>query len=171
MKEKQLQVIGRNALIDIPGHAVKVPAKVDTGADRSSIWASDIDISRDGVLSFKLFGAGSPFYSGEVITRTAFTVAVVRSSNGEEQIRYRVELPIVIAGKQVRAHFYLADRSRNDLPILLGRRTLNKKFVVDVSVVEYKHPPRIGRGLRKEFNKDPYAFHQKYHLKNNNGNN
>ena len=170
MKDKQLQVIGRNALIDIPGHAAKVPAKVDTGADRSAIWASNIDISRDGVLSFELFGKGSPFYTGETITRTAFTVAVVRSSNGEEQIRYRIELPIIISGKKLRAHFYLADRSRNNLPILLGRRTLNKKFVVDVSVVEYKHPPRISRGLRREFNEDPYAFHQKYHLNNNDNN-
>lgn len=166
MKDKELQVIGRNVLMDIVGHVDKVPAKVDTGADSSSLWASQIDVSTDGTLSFVLFGPSSPFYSGEVITRRAFAAAVVRSSNGIAQVRYRIELPVRIAGKLVRAHFFLSDRSKNVFPILLGRRTLNKRFVVDVSVKEYYSKPKISRGLRREFLQDPHAFHKKYHLKN-----
>jgi glutathione synthase/RimK-type ligase-like ATP-grasp enzyme len=44
-----------------------------------------------------------------------------------------VTLPIKIAGKRFRVHFTLADRSRSNFPILLGKRFLNKKFLVDVS--------------------------------------
>lgn len=164
--DKTLQVIGRNVLVDIIGHSsVGIPAKVDTGADSSSIWATRIRISKDGVLSFTLFGEGSPHYTGEVIKRTAYRVAIVRSSNGQEQIRYRTEIPIKVAGKRVRGAFFLSDRSANHFPILLGRKTINKKFLVDVSTKEYDKPPFIRRGssLYKEMLKDPYAFHKKYH--------
>lgn len=164
--DKELQVIGRNVLVDFIGHKnaiAGVPAKIDTGADSSSLWASNISVSKRGVLKFTLFAEGSKYYTGEVIKRTAYRAAVVRSSNGHEQIRYRIEMPVRIAGKRVRVGFYLSDRSNNDFPILLGRRTLNKKFLVDVSTKEYTTAPKIKRGIYEEMIKDPYAFHKKYH--------
>jgi len=163
--DQKLPVIGRNVLVDIIGHAKNVPAKTDTGADSSSIWATNIKISKRGTLSFTLFGEGSEFYTGEVIKRKAYRVAIVRSSNGHEQIRYRTEIPIRVAGKRVRAALFLSDRSLNHFPVLLGRKTINKKFLVDVSAKEYERPPFVKRGsdLHKEMLEDPYAFHKKYH--------
>lgn len=161
--EKELPVIGRNVLVSIIGHAANVPAKTDTGADSSSMWASNIKVSKKGILSFTLFGEDSEYYTGEVIKRKAYRAAIVRSSNGQEQVRYRTEIPVRIAGKRVRAAFYLSNRSHNDFPILLGRRTISKKFLVDVSVKEYKIPPKIKRGLYEEMMKNPYEFHKKYH--------
>lgn len=160
-----LQVIGSNTMVEIIGHASDVPAKVDTGADSSAIWASNIKVSRDGILSFTLFGKTSPYYTGEVITRKAFKAAVVRSSSGHEQIRYRIELPARISGKRLRIGFYLADRSPHNFPILLGRRTLNKKFLVDVSIREYVRPRKDPQGLNRELLKDPYKFHKKHYKK------
>lgn len=164
--DQELQIIGRNVLVDFVGHnshITAIPAKIDTGADSSSLWASNISVTKDGMLKFTLFAEGSKYYTGEVITRKAFRAAVVRSSNGHEQIRYRTEIPVRVAGKRVRVGFYLSDRSFNDYPILLGRRTLNKKFLVDVSVKQYKTTPKIKRGIYEEMIKDPYAFHKKYH--------
>ena len=164
--EQELQIIGRNVLVDFVGshsHVSGVPAKIDTGADSSSLWASNITVSKSGILKFTLFASGYKYYTGEVITRRAFRAALVRNSTGHEQIRYRIEMPVRIAGKRVRVGFYLSDRSLNDFPILLGRRTLNKKFLVDVSVKEYKTAPKIKRGIYEEMIKDPYAFHKKYH--------
>jgi hypothetical protein len=163
---QELQVIGRNVMVNIVGHdSLLIPAKVDTGADSSSIWATNIVIDKSGVLSFTLFGEGSKYYTGEVIKRKAYRVATVRSSNGHAEIRYRTEIPVQIAGKRVRAAFFLSDRSVNHFPILLGRRTMNKKFVVDVSIKEYDRPPisKVRTSLNKELREDPYAFHQKYH--------
>jgi hypothetical protein len=165
MKDSDLQIIGQNALVDVKGHQKHVPAKVDTGADSSAIWASQVAMSKGGILSFVLFDGSSPFYTGEVIERHAYQVAFIRSSNGAEQIRYKIELPLRIDGKLIRAQVTLSDRSKNHFPILLGRRTLNKKFVVDVSVQQYQKPKTISRGLRKEFKKDPHGFHLKYHQK------
>lgn len=168
--DQDLQVIGRNVLVDFVGrnkHITAIPAKIDTGADSSSLWASNITVSKKGTLKFSLFAEGSKYYTGEILKRKAFRAAIVRSSNGYEQIRYRVELPVKIAGRRVRVGFYLSDRSLNDFPILLGRRTLNKKFLVDVSVKEYKTAPKIKRGIYEEMIKDPYAFHQKYYKEEN----
>lgn len=150
-------------MIDIIGHAKNVPAKVDTGADSSALWASNVTVDEDGILRFTLFGKGSKYYTGEVIKRRAFRVAVVRSSSGHEQIRYKTDIPVKIGTRTVRVTFYLADRSQNNFPILLGRRTLNNKFLVDVSVKALSSSRKPGRGLYKELLKDPHAFHKKYH--------
>lgn len=166
MSEK-LEVIGRNTMIDIIGHISDVPAKVDTGADSSAIWVSNVIIDKNGILKFTLFGEGSKYYTGEVIKRRAFRVAVVRSSSGHEQIRYKTDIPIRIGTRIVRVTFYLADRSHNDFPVLLGRRTLNKKFLVDVSVKELKPLRKATRGLYEELLKDPHAFHKKYYQNDN----
>ena len=160
--EEPLDVVGRNAYVSIGG-VEKVPAKIDTGADSSSIWASDIEVLEDGTLKFKLFAEECPYYTGETIESKDYKAAAVRSSNGEEQIRYRVKMPIKINGRTVISSLTLADRSRNHFPILIGRRTLTGKFAVDVRLSEIE-PPKSTKthSLNKELNEDPYKFHQKY---------
>ncbi|MDO4967224.1 MAG: RimK/LysX family protein [Candidatus Saccharibacteria bacterium] len=168
LNEKQgskepLDVVGRNVYVSVGG-VEKVPAKIDTGADSSSIWASDVEVLEDGTLKFKLFAKGCPFYTGEVIESKEYRVSVIRSSNGEEQIRYRVKIPIEINGHKVKTSLTLADRSRNHFPILIGRRTLAGKFLVDVRQTEVEQPPKNVKTqpLNKELNENPYKFHQKY---------
>ena len=57
----------------------------------------------------------------------------VASSMGHQQLRYRVKLPVVIRRRRIMATFTLSDRSMQVYPVLIGRSTLNGKFVVDVS--------------------------------------
>ena len=161
---EEIPTIGRNALIDIIDHAAQVPAKIDTGADSSAIWASNIHIDTDRHLHFTLFDKGSPFYSGQDIVTGDFTVAQVRNSNGQIQIRYRTQITARIGGKRVKVLFNLSDRSQNDFPILIGRRTLSGKFIVDVTVREHQSvSSQPQKTLREELLKDPYEFHKKYH--------
>lgn len=112
---------------------IGVAAKVDTGADYSSIWATDV-VEHDGKLSFSLFGPGSKHYTGETVTTEEYGVTVVKNSFGETEERYKVRLPVSIGHRRIKVEFRLAERSRNRYPILIGKRTLLKKFVVDVSV-------------------------------------
>lgn len=161
---KQLTHIGSSVMVDIIGHAQAVPAKVDTGADRSAIWASDVRVAKDGTLSFVLFGPSSKFYTGEVIERKAFKVASVKSSSGHVQIRYRVEIPIKINGRRIRVVFSLAERGQHQFPILIGKRTLQNKFIVNVSdQLPRRKPATNSQSLNKELQKDRYAFYLKYH--------
>ena len=159
---RTLPIIGNSTHIKVAGIS-KVPAKVDTGATISSIWASDIRLNPDNSLEFSLFAPGSPFYTGERIQVTDFKVRNVRNSTGQETIRYLVILPTVLKGKKIRISYTLSDRSRNDFPVLIGRRALNGKFLVDVSKLGVPYPPRpINHSLNKELNEDPQKFHQKY---------
>jgi glutathione synthase/RimK-type ligase-like ATP-grasp enzyme len=57
----------------------------------------------------------------------------VKNSFGTVEVRYKVKMLISIAGVKVRANVTLADRKRNSFPMLIGRRTLKSRFVVDVS--------------------------------------
>ena len=161
-KRRNLDIIGSTELVSLENF-LNIPAKIDTGADSSSVWASDLSVDKNGVLSFSLFDKGSKFYTGEKLERKDFRVLVVRSSNGDEEIRYRTELRLTLGGRKIKAMFTLSDRSKNNFPILIGRRTLKNKFLVDVSkrVVDKERNPKTP-SLNKELRENPFKFHQKY---------
>ena len=132
MTDNTRKIIGRADRIDLPEFDVQgVPARIDTGAKTSALWASNIQ-ERDGGLSFVLFGPDSPFYTGKEQFATFFTAVTVASSIGNEQRRYKVVLLVKLRGKKVRAGFTLADRSQQAYPVLIGRNVLRGKFLVDV---------------------------------------
>ena len=164
MSNKKLRIIGNSAKITVAGIS-DIPAKTDTGAEFSSIWASDISITDDNELRFCLFAPESPLYTGEHVTVSPedYRAIMVRNSTGQEHIRYRAKLPAIIRGKKIRAYFSLADRSRNNFPVLIGRRTLKGRFLVDPSKLAVPYPPReADMGLNDELKADPQAFHEKY---------
>lgn len=157
-----MQTIGSNERISIGKRAIDVPAKIDTGADSSSIWASHIRVGKDGVLRFRLFDEGSKYYTGRVFKRKDFKAVVVRSSTGHQQIRYRTHFSIMMADRKIKALFNLSDRSKNTYKILIGRRTIAGKFVVDVKKNARKTLRPKTEYLTKKLKHDPYAFHKKY---------
>lgn len=108
-----------------------IPARIDTGAKTSSVWASNI-VEHDGRLSFVLFEAGSTHYTGNIITTDSFQIRAVASSNGAVEQRYAVKLLVELAGRKIRAYFTLANRSTQVYPVLVGRNVLRGKFLVDV---------------------------------------
>lgn len=163
----KLETIGRSALVDFIGHAKNVPAKVDTGADGSAVWASDIFVDPEHVLHFKFFGEGSEHYTGEDVAMKDFGVSQVRSSSGHIQVRYRVKLSVRIGKRRFKVAFTLADRTEHKFPVLIGRRTLHNKFTVDVAKSMDGAPAgRTFPDLTDELRKDPYGFYKKYHLNN-----
>ena len=130
---KGLSRLGTIERVSLPDAGVQaVPAKIDTGADGSAVWASNI-AEKKGVLSFTLFGKASPFYTGAVITTRDYRVVSVKNSFGQTEFRYKVKLRLTIGGRTVKATIGLADRSHNSYPLLIGRRTLQGKFLVDVA--------------------------------------
>ena len=168
---KELITIGRTATMSIPDEGLSgIPVKVDTGADGSAIWASDIVMDDNGTLSFCLFAPGSQFYTGKHHQTKEYRVALVRSSHGTLQVRYRVSLAVVIEGRRIRGSFSLAERSQNTYPVLLGCRILNGKFLVDVSLGRPKKDDEDKTGvLTKELKDNPKLFFEKYHLSNQRG--
>ena len=133
--KSQLPVIGRTDKVDLPAFKlVNVPAKIDTGAYGSSIHCRDVKVVERGddrEITFRIPsdrpGPGRIFHSSN------FTRKRVRSSSGHTEERYIITTAIVLFGQEIETSFSLADRSVMKYPLLLGRRVLQRRFVVDVS--------------------------------------
>lgn len=135
MAKKELTIIGRAEKIDLRDYALKsIPAKVDTGADSSSIWASAVNEDTEG-LHFAMFGPGNKHYTGEIFTvhKPDYSQTQVENSFGHSETRYKVKLSITLKGRHIRATFTLSDRASKTYPVLLGRKLLHGKFLVDVA--------------------------------------
>jgi len=127
-----IKIIGRSERVSFVELGFeKVPAKIDTGAKTSAVWASNIHETAEG-LEFSLFGPSSPLYTGERHVAKQFERIVVASSIGEPQERYKVQFLLKIRGKKVHSSFTLANRSQQAYPVLIGRNVLRGKFLVDV---------------------------------------
>lgn len=127
-------IIGRSESLSFVGHDIlDVPAKTDTGAYRSAVHASNIKLNpKTGVLSFELLG-NHPI-CGNMSTKTevkSFKKVTVENSFGHSEERYEVKLKVKLGPKVFMARFTLADRSKKIYPILLGRKLLNNRFLVD----------------------------------------
>ncbi len=164
MAEREKTIIGRDTTVKFIGEVAGVPAKVDTGADSSAVWATDIFVDKEHRLHFKLFGKGSKYYTGVEHIAEEYTVASTRSSLGNSMIKFRVKMPVRIGGRRVNATFGLSDRSLHVYPILIGRRTLHGKFLVDVQKkrVGLKNKKEKSQHLNSELKNDPRKFFEKY---------
>jgi hypothetical protein len=160
-----LTLIGRAERVQLPDHGDQlIPAKIDTGADMSSIWATGVH-EKDGQLSFVLFGKKSEFYTGKKVVLAASNYKLTRIANsfGDKELRYVVQLRIIVNGRTIKAAFSLANRARKMYPILLGRRLLHGKFVVDVSqgepliAAEKARLKKLQQELRKSTENEEYA--------------
>jgi len=164
-KNAPIAIIGRAENIDLRDFGlVNLPAKVDTGADLSSLWVSSISEDETG-LHFVLFGPESPYYTGIVqhFTKPDYAITRVANSFGQKELRYKVKLRITVKSRNVRATFTLSDRSLKTYPILLGRRLLRGKFLVDVAddnplkEVERQKAALLQQRLRPTFTKSTKA--------------
>jgi hypothetical protein len=127
-------VIGRAEELSFTEFSMSdVPAKVDTGAYRSAVHASNIKLSNDGkTLSFKLLGGHPVCGNMSVAVSTShFTNVKIANSFGHEEMRYEVKLRVKLGPKLFWATFSLADRAKKVYPILIGRKMLNNRFIVD----------------------------------------
>lgn len=156
-----LPIIGNSVFFEVAG-IKDVPAKIDTGASVSAIWATNIKMNAQNELEFTLFAPGSEYYTGEVIKTDEYQVRRVRSSTGHDQIRYMVKLSARLKGRKIRINFTLANRKINKFPVLIGAKTLRGKFLVNVSDREIAIPNRTERTLNEQLQADPQAFHRKY---------
>lgn len=131
----KLTIIGREAKVSFPLiHASGVKAKTDTGADISSIWCGEVKKVKDK-LECVFFGPESPHYTGKKVlfNKSEYKRSHIFNSFGTGEKRYKVKMPVVINGRRIRSTFTLADRSKKEYPVLLGRKLLAKKFLVDVA--------------------------------------
>ncbi len=129
-----MKIIGRKERIHLPDWGVKnIIAKVDTGAYTSSIHCSHIAVDDGGVLHFVVLDPSHKQYKNTVQQTSTYEVKKVTSSSGQSEMRYKVKTRVVIFEEEIEAEFTLTNRSEMKYPILLGRKLLKGRFLVDVS--------------------------------------
>ena len=129
-------IIGRFEHVNIADVLQTVPAKIDTGAYRSSVHVDSVEEVKlkngETKLKFRLLGhASSP--KTRVLSSKKFRKRIVVSSSGHKQIRYEVNLKLKLAGKIFVTPFTLSDRPKTIFPVFVGRKALNGRFLVDSS--------------------------------------
>lgn len=131
-------VIGRTERVDFPKLKLNgIAAKVDTGAYTSALHCHDIVVRNiDGktYLCFKLLDPTHPEYNEREIRFKQFSEKNIKNSFGELERRFVIKTPIRIAGKRVLTTISLTHRGSMKYPVLIGRRLLKSRFVVDVAV-------------------------------------
>jgi hypothetical protein len=106
---------------------INFPARIDTGADLSSLDARDIVVRQD-VAEFRL-GAD---YGRQRLQLPIVEWGHVQTSMGIEK-RPIVEISICLGSKLLRTLATLKDRSGMAYPFLVGRSALSGSFLVDTS--------------------------------------
>lgn len=131
-KPHKLKIIGRREYVNFPLLNIDhVEAKIDTGAYTCAIDCNLIELKKEGdkhILSFRLFN--NKIYNIEEFSRKK-----IKNSFGEMEERYIIKTLISIGKKKIKTTISLSDRGNMRYPVLIGRRLLKGKFIIDVNLI------------------------------------
>lgn len=150
-KRKTKQLIGATDYLALPEFGLEsIACKVDSGAYTSTLHCSDIwllEKEEEIFLCFKLYAPNFNINTRKTYKFQNFKTRNVRSSNGSLDERFSIRTPVVIFGRKTTTEFTLSSRSKMRYPILLGRRFLRGRYLIDVSKKNLSY-------IQKETNKE-----------------
>ena len=137
-------IIGKDDIADLPKFNLKeVNVKIDSGAYTSTIHCSVIEETEHG-LQVVFLDEEESGYTGESVYFKKYKQKKVRSSSGEMQKRYVIGGDIILFGKKHSTEFTLSKRDLMRYPVLLGRKLLSSRFLIDTTLSNesYKYKTR-----------------------------
>ena len=142
-QKRQKRVVGWKEHAALPDLKVKdVIAKMDTGANLASIDASEIKYStKSGVkhVNFKVMKRNN------TVRKTSAPLAGfkrIKSSNGDVERRPYIKTTLLVDGISKKIELTLTDRGPMDYTMLIGRKALGRRWVVNPSVSFLTKPNR-----------------------------
>ncbi len=139
---ENLQTLGRSDLLDLPDLGIEnVPVKVDTGAYTSCIHCISTEEQEGGIQVEISLEDHNHHFEKRAFFFDKFTKRVIKNSSGIAEERYIISTSVIIYGKKYFTEFSLNPRGNMRFPILLGRRAIRKRFIIDVAKknLSYKH--------------------------------
>lgn len=133
---KDKLIVGRVEKVHIYPSDLVMNARIDTGAETSSIDARDItEFERDGKNWVRFTLIDRKANSSHVIERKVVRTAKILQSSQEDghEKRVVVTLKISIGDRSELSEFTLTNREHMTYPILIGRNALLDVMIVDVS--------------------------------------
>ncbi|GAB4125257.1 MAG: hypothetical protein OHK0045_05420 [Raineya sp.] len=136
--EQSKLIIGASDIIDLPSLKLhNITCKIDTGADTSAIhtyWVKEIPKNGSNILQFRVLDPSHPLYVKRIFNFKHFSQIRIRNSFGEEEERYVIKTKVQVFGRIYYTEFTLANRQEMRYPVLLGKKFLENRFLVDVSL-------------------------------------
>jgi len=148
LKKPEKKIIGRRDRADFPALELRnIDVKIDTGAYTSSIHCEHIRetvVEGKKVIRFRLLDKSHPEFNNREFIYPDFKQKLVRNSFGVAEKRFVIEAGIVLFGEEIRTSFTLSERGEMKYPVLLGRKLLNRRFIVDTTKINlsYKQKTR-----------------------------
>lgn len=131
--KREKTLIGRREHVDFPELGIYgLTAKIDTGAYTAALHCHDIYV-KDRILYFKLLDPTHPVYNQQPQQAKIFFEKDIKNSFGEIEKRYIISTKVKLGGRLIKSVISLTNRGTMRYPVLIGRRMLKGKFVVDVS--------------------------------------
>lgn len=116
-----------------PGN-IRMEARIDTGAESTSVHAEDIQLLEKDGKRWVHFSLLNPETDEKVPVELRLRKKVkVKQSDSEKQTRYVVEMHITLGKIRSLVEVTLSDRDHMEYPLLIGRNMLVDTMIVDVS--------------------------------------
>ena len=133
-------VVGWIESVKLGGEGLVLPAKLDTGADTSSLHVSDITWIRRHDGDWVTFEVAGKDNRKVRLERKVERVARVKKAAGGVQDRPTVLLGVCLGNTYRVTEVNLTDRTGFKLPFLVGRSFLAERFAVDSSRTDTLEP-------------------------------
>jgi len=136
MESIQKTTVGRREFVSFPDLGSDLlEAKIDTGAYTTALHCNEIqvlDLGAEKILSFNIREPHDKDYAKGRVATSTFTEKIIKNSFGEKEKRFVIKARIKIGRKIIKTSISLTDRTGMRYPVLIGRKLLRKRFVVDV---------------------------------------
>ena len=145
-----MKVLGRYDRVDLPQLGLSgIHAKIDTGAFTCSLHCRSAQVV-NGKLQFVLLDEEHPEFTGMKFEFSDFEVRNIKNSFGEVEKRYVIVTRIRIFDEEIEAEFSLSNRGSLKFPILIGRKILRNRFLIDVTAknLSYKEKREKRRKIK-----------------------
>jgi hypothetical protein len=142
-----VKTLGRYDRVDLPEFGLtNIHAKIDTGAYTSSLHCHRAEVI-DGRLEFILLDEEHPEFTGMKMVSHDFEKRDIKNSFGEIERRFVIRTTIKIFDEEIISEFSLSNRGSLKFPILLGRKIIRNRFLIDVTRKNISY--REKRGAKK----------------------
>jgi len=130
-------ILGWREWVTLPELNIEhIKAKIDTGARTSALHAFAIEPYRKHSQNWVMFAIHPEQNNTDIVIECHAAVKdrrVVSDSGGHKQRRYVIETPLLLGSALIAAEITLTNRDSMLFRMLIGRTTLNDRFMIDPS--------------------------------------
>jgi len=135
--EHKLPILGWREWVTLPELKIQhIKAKIDTGARSSALHAFAIEPYRKQNQRWIMFAIHPEQNNTDIVIECHAAVKdrrIVSDSGGHKQRRYVIETPLIIGSAIITAEMTLTNRDSMLFRMLIGRTTLNDRFMINSS--------------------------------------